>query len=306
MNVTTPIWRRLRAEGYTERQLAEESGIDRGSIHRLLHGRKPTREMTLRLIDSGLLTADEVSVLQELLLPAARDADNSRILCISDLHAPWMHRDTVDFLAAVHKKYRFTRVVLLGDEADKHSLSYHEHDPDLPSAGDELDQAIARLSPLYELFPEADVLHSNHGSLAFRKAKTSGIPRKYLKSYREVLQAPAGWHWHPELLIDVPNGNQVFFHHGLSSNVLKVVERRAVCVVQGHYHTSFNIQYVSNPNHLLWGMQVGCSIDPPALAFEYDKLQVGRPVIGHGAILNGLPQLLPMVIRKGRWTGVVP
>ncbi len=306
MNIMTSMWRRLRAEGYTERQLSEESGIDRGSVHRLLHGRKPTVDMAARLLDSGLLTEDESTVLSESMEPPERECDNSRILCISDLHAPWMHRDTVDFLGALKKKYKPTRIIFSGDEVDQHALSYHEHDPDLPSAGDELEQAIAKLTPLYKMFPEADILHSNHGSLAFRKAKTAGIPRKYLRSYREVLQAPTGWRWHPELLIEVPNGNQVFFHHGLSSNVLKVVERRAVCVVQGHFHCSYNIQYVSNPNHLLWGMQIGCSIDPPALAFEYDKLQVGRPVIGHGLILNGLPQLLPMVIRRGRWTGVVP
>ena len=42
-----------------------------------------------------------------------------------------------------------------------------------------------------------------------------------------------------------------------------------MCTVQGHYHTSFKIDYWSNPNELLWGMQVGCLINMKSLAFEF-------------------------------------
>jgi hypothetical protein len=143
--------------------------------------------------------------------------------------------------------------------------------------------------------------------MSYRKAKHHGVPRKYLRDYGEVLDAPAGWRWHDELILDVPGGNQVFFHHGLAKDVMKVVAQRGMCVVQGHYHTEFRVGYLGNPNHLLWGLQVGCSIDGKALAFAYDKVNLGRPVIGHGLILGGIPQLLPMVLDKaGRWTGTVP
>ena len=75
-----------------------------------------------------------------------------------------------------------------------------------------------------------------------------------------------------------------------------------MCTVQGHYHTSFKIDYWSNPNELLWGMQVGCLINMKSLAFEYNKLQKSRPVIGTGVIIDGLPILIPMVLDKnGRW-----
>lgn len=232
---------------------------------------------------------------------------NDCILVISDMHQPYSHPDTVPFLAAVAEKYSPTRVVCMGDEVDKHAMSFHTHDPDLYSPGEELKRAIKKLQPLYALFPVVDVLDSNHGSLAFRKAKHAGISRKYLRDYGDVLKAPPGWTWQHSLHLTLPTGNECYFHHGLKSNALDVVERRSVCVVQGHFHSIFAIQYAGNPNSLLWSMQVGCSIDKDSLAFEYDNANLPRPIIGHGIIIGGQPKLLPMPLKKGgRWNGEVP
>jgi hypothetical protein len=236
-----------------------------------------------------------------------RKSVNDRILTISDLHAPFMHKDTVPFLAGVKAKYKPTRIILTGDERDGHNESFHETDPNLPGAADELDLAVKQLKPLYKLFPVVDIMESNHGSLAYRRARAAGLPEKHIRPYREVLQAPKGWVWHFDLLIKLPTGEDCYFHHGLSSDVMKVVNQRGMCVVQGHYHNTFKIGYSGNPNSLLWGMQVGCSIDANARAFEYGKNTLGRPIIGHGIIINGLPRLLPMVLKKnGRWNGEVP
>ena len=188
-----------------------------------------------------------------------------------------------------------------------HAMSFHDSDPDLPSAGDELQNAIKYLKELYVLFPEMDLVDSNHGSMVYRKGKHHGIPRKYLREYGEVLEAPKGWVWHHDLKLILPTGEECYVHHGLSKDVIKVVTQRGTCVVQGHYHTEFKITYAGNPQSLLWGMNVGCSIDGEALAFAYDRTNLGRPVIGHGICINGLPQLLPMVLNEqGRWTGDVP
>lgn len=231
---------------------------------------------------------------------------NHRVLVISDLHAPYMHQDTVAFLRAIKKKYKPDRIISVGDEADKHALSFHDSDPDLPSAGDELTEAIDSLKPIYKLFPQADIISSNHGDMVYRKAKHHGIPKAYLQSYGEVLQAPKGWKWHNDLTIRLSNNTDCYFHHGLSSNILKVVREYSICVVQGHYHNSAGVQYASTPEKLLWGLQVGCSIDDKSLAFEYNKTTLGRPLIGHAVIIDGLPRWLPMVIKKGRWDGTVP
>lgn len=42
------------------------------------------------------------------------------------------------FLRAVRDSVEPDTVVCMGDESDWHSLSHHEHDPDLPAPGDEL------------------------------------------------------------------------------------------------------------------------------------------------------------------------
>ena len=236
-----------------------------------------------------------------------KEKKNQRILCISDMHMPWHHPDTVAFLAAVKAKYKPTRVVCLGDEVDAHAMSFHDSDPDLPSAGEELEKAIKSLSDLYKMFPEVDVVDSNHGSMIYRKGKHHGIPRKYLRDYGDILDSPDGWKWHNDLLIKLPSKLDCFFTHGIRKQGMKLAQAMGCNVVQGHYHTEFNISYASSPSQLYWSMQVGCSIDDKSLAFHYNKTTAVRPIIGHGIIIDGLPKLLPMPLNKrGRWTRYVP
>ena len=88
------------------------------------------------------------------------------LLVISDLHATYMHPDTLPFLRALKRKYSFDRVICIGDEVDFHALSFHDSDPDLPSAGEELTRAIKSLKPIYKMFPNVDVVESNHVHLS--------------------------------------------------------------------------------------------------------------------------------------------
>jgi predicted phosphodiesterase len=230
--------------------------------------------------------------------------DNSKLLIISDMHIPYNHPDLVPFLRAVKKKVKPTRVICVGDEVDKHAMSFHDSDPDLMSAGDELQAAIKILKPIYRLFPAMDIVDSNHGSMVYRKGKAHGIPRKYLRDYQEVLEAPRTWKWHNTLVIKLPNGQKLHVSHGMKKNGLKLAESMGMCTVQGHYHTEFNIQYSSSPSQLIWSLQVGCLIDDESLAFHYNKVTPGRPIIGLGAVIDGQPTLIPMILdKKGRWIG---
>lgn len=232
--------------------------------------------------------------------------NNSRILVISDLHCPYQHQDAVKFLAAIKKKYNPTRVILSGDEIDNHAISFHDSDPDLDSAGVELEKAIKALNPLYRLFPKAEVLESNHGSLVFRKALASGLSTKFFKSPGEIIKAPKGWSWHFDISLTLPNGTQCYFHHSKGANVKKNSQALGQSFVQGHHHESFEIQYWGNPNALLFGMTVGCLVDPHSLAMAYNKNNLRRPVIGCAVIINSIPQLIPMVLNKhGRWVGKI-
>jgi hypothetical protein len=230
--------------------------------------------------------------------------ENSRILVISDMHIPYHHAQTLDFLAYLKKKYNPTRIICMGDELDSHSLSYHESDPDLPSAGDEIRRALPVLQDVYKLFPKMDVLESNHGSLVYRKAKTHGIPVHYLKSYADMLGVDAGtWKWHYDLTITLPNGQQCYFHHGKSADVIKLSQQMGMNAVQGHYHNSFKIDFWGNPTGLYWGMQTGCLIDNSARAFAYNNVNIKRPIIGTGLIIDSIPVLEPMILdNDGKWT----
>jgi hypothetical protein len=219
------------------------------------------------------------------------------ILIISDMHHPYSHPDTVPFLKALHTKYRFDKVVCIGDEIDNHAISFHDSDPDLPSAGDELKAAIKGLQPVYKLFPNVDIIESNHGSLVVRKAVANGLPRAVFKTYNEILQAPKGWKWMFDLKLQTPLG-PVYFCHGKTKAPGRLASQYGMSSVQGH------LMYISTPEKLMFDMHVGCLADDHSLALGYNKINPRRPIISTGIIINGIPQIVPMVLGKdGRWIG---
>lgn len=227
---------------------------------------------------------------------------NQTILVIGDLHCPFMHQDAVAFLKAVKAKYKPNEIIFMGDEVDAHATSYHEHNPDLPSAGDELALAIKQLTPLYKMFPKATVLESNHGSLVYRKALTAGLPSAILKGYREILHAPKGWTWKYDYTVKTALSD-IYFHHGKSGTWEKLSKNMAMSAVQGHFHNKFYISYWSSPNALYWDGNAGCLVDNHSRAMEYGKNNLQKPIVGCMVVVNGIPQLIPMhLTSRSRWT----
>lgn len=223
------------------------------------------------------------------------------ILIVGDLHAPYMHADAIQFLKSVKDKYAPSEVLFMGDERDGHSDSYHEHDPELPSSKDELELAIKQLTPLYKLFPKAVVLESNHGSLFYRKALTAGIPGSVLKDYREVLRAPKKWVWKYDYVLESKLGN-IYCHHGKSGSYEKLSKNMGMSAVQAHFHNKFYICYWSSPNGLYWDANAGCLVDNKSRAMAYGKNNLQKPIVGCMIVVDGVPQLIPMILNKsGRW-----
>ena len=72
---------------------------------------------------------------------------NRCVLVISDLHIPYHHKDSFDFLREIKKQFKPDFVVNIGDLLDFHAISFHEHNPDLPSIGDELNIPKCNRSP---------------------------------------------------------------------------------------------------------------------------------------------------------------
>lgn len=228
---------------------------------------------------------------------------NQTILVLSDMHWPYAHPDTVKFLTAIKRKYKPTDVVCIGDEVDFHDSSFHDSDPDLDSAGIELEKAIKGLRPIYKLFPKCTVVESNHGSMVMRKAKVAKIPRKAIKSYNDILDAPQGWRWVFDVTLQTPLG-PVYFCHGKSAAAGRLASQYGMSVVQGHYHEKAQIHYISTPEKLMFDAHTGCLANDKSLALGYNKINPKRPIVSILIIENGIPHLIPMVLSKGgRWIG---
>jgi hypothetical protein len=226
------------------------------------------------------------------------------VLAVGDQHFPFQHKDTLAFLRAVKKEYKPTICVNMGDEADMAAMSDYDHDPDGYSPGDELTKTIEKLEEMYELFPKMYVCTSNHTSRPFRRAYKFGIPRAYLRDYREFLKAPKGWEWR-----DAWEFDGVKYQHGDVPGVsgpqgaLKLALKNMQSSVIGHIHSHAGILFDANPKALLFGFNVGCLIDREAYAFAYGKSSLSKPIIGVGIVEAGVPKFLPMKIGKGgRWT----
>jgi len=297
----------LHYEGMTNRQIALEVLGTETKCSTVSEMINRTRNQGGMLIKSVVYEKDQLEQFHPWQLADTRritPRDNSRVLLISDLHIPYHHPDSFAFLQYLKDKYKPTRVICLGDELDKHAMSYHDHDPDLYSAGHELKASLPFVVQLEKMFPRMEIIESNHGSLVWRKAKTNGIPRQYIKSYNDVLGVGPGWSWHFDLTIDLPNGQKVYIHHGKVSDVVKLSQQMGMNAIQGHYHEKYGVHFWGNPTGLYWGMQCGCLIDDEQYAFSYNNVNIKRPIIGTGLIIDSLPLLEPMVLSEGgRWIG---
>lgn len=285
---------KLAKTGKSWRKISTEIGVSKSTVSDYLR-----KEFSQVVLDSR-----KASDIYSVRKGDNVEHDNSRILLISDLHIPYHHQDAVEFLVHLKEKYNPTRIICLGDEVDGHALSFHDNDPDLPSAGDEIRQALPVIAELFKIFPQMDILESNHGSLVWRKAKVFGIPKHYIKSYNEVLGVDSGWKWSFDLTVDLPNGQKCYMHHGKTSNIIQLSQQMGMCASQGHYHETFKIDYWGNSTGLYWGMQCGCLIDDNKLAFNYNNVNIKRPIIGTGLIIDSMPVLEPMRLNsEGRWVG---
>lgn len=234
---------------------------------------------------------------------------NSCILWLPDPHFPFQHPDFYPFISAIKDKFsgrtypRIDRVICAGDEVDGHSISFHEHDPDLFSPRDELEKAIRMMQKLYKMFPAMDLLESNHGSLVYRRGRFAGLPKSVFKDWREILGAPRDWHWHEDMIVPMSNGVELYTCHGRTSgrNLGRLQGR---CSLQGHFHDQFYVEHWDS-GRVLWDAKAGCLINYQGLAFAYARTNLMRPQIGALIIIDGWPRLIPMLRRQSnnRWTG---
>ena len=218
----------------------------------------------------------------------AKNKDN--VLVIGDLHAPFTHKEYLQFCRHTQESYDCGTVIFIGDIADFHYSSYHESDPDGFSAGEEATMTGLQLAEWYYMFPCASVMIGNHDLIIYRKMYTSGLSRRYAKSWNDLFCAPSGWQFLDKIII-----NNVLYCHGVSA-ALKRSQESHISIVQGHLHSLFYIQYSQSEINKIFSVQTGCGIDDESFAFGYAKNFNKKPVLGCSVILNKgtLPIIIPM------------
>jgi len=203
----------------------------------------------------------------------------NRILVIGDLHEPFCLDGYREFCVEQSEKFNTNRTIFIGDVIDNHYASYHETDADGMGGGQELDLSINKIAKWRDAFPKADVIIGNHDRLIMRKAQTSAIPSKWIKSYKDVLEVPE-WNFVERLVID-----NVQYIHGEGGTARTKCKADLMSTVQGHLHTQAYTEYVVGQNFKIYGSQVGCGINHKAYAMAYAKYGK-KPAIGCMVVLD--------------------
>ena len=173
------------------------------------------------------------------------------------------------------------------DEVDWHALSKFPKDPNGLGAGHEFQEAKLFLKELYGHFPVVQSCTSNHTSRPFRKAYECGLPVELILSYKQSLEAPAGWQWADTHVIDNVDYIHGEGYTGQMAASKAAVERRRSTVI-GHIHSFGGVQYMEGANDRIFGLNTGCLIDVDAYAFAYGKKYPKKPTIGAGVVINGI------------------
>jgi len=206
-----------------------------------------------------------------------------RILVVGDLHVPFEKQGYLDFCKRIHKHFKCTDVVFVGDLVDNHAISYHEHDPDSWSPAYEMQEADKHLKPWFSAFKTAYLCLGNHDVLIDRKSKTVGLPSRAFRAFRDIWNLPPGWKDDFSHIID-----GVKYIHGTCYSGklahLQAAQDNRMSTVMGHLHTVCGIDYSANEKDCIFGMSVGCGIDRKSLAFAYGRDSKSKPILSCGTV----------------------
>ncbi len=193
----------------------------------------------------------------------------------------------MDFVSDVYDQWSCDRTVFIGDVLDLHAISFHERELDADNVFGESQAAIEQVSAWHDAFPNAQVCIGNHDERVVRKAKTVGIPEAMLKPYSELWETPT-WEWDMEFTID-----GVRYVHGTGCSgerpAYNLAAKTMVSTVMGHTHSVGGVSWLCGPNQTVFGMNVGCGVDPEHPAMRYGKGWLKRPILGCGVVVDGAP-----------------
>lgn len=209
----------------------------------------------------------------------------ARVGIVGDPHEPFCHPLYRRFCLDTFAAWRVDKVHFVGDVVDNHAISFHDHDPDGRSSGDEFDLALKGVAGWRRSFPKATVTIGNHDERQYRRGYKDGVSKKFFKSYAEVWETPQ-WLWEFEHTID-----DVLYEHGTGTSgkdaALNLAIQKRTSIVIGHIHAWAGVKWHSNPFSTIFGMNAGCGIDCRAYAMAYGRTFPVRPMLGCGIVIDG-------------------
>ena len=217
--------------------------------------------------------------------------DNGVVLAFSDTHFPYHHKHTLEFLADIKSTYEPDRVIHCGDLLDIYSVSAYPTDINhKDSWPQEIKKALKILHRFYRIFPEVDIMESNHDDRAYRKSRVAGIPREFLIPFRELVEAPPGWRWHNDLRITIDSTREhLYFAHTKTGGSLATAKDKGCTAVIGHHHSRFGAVGFKPYKRVIYGVDAGCLISDKGSPYKYNKGDRGRPIQGCIVFIDGKP-----------------
>lgn len=218
-------------------------------------------------------------------------------MCFGDTHFPYHNKRALEFLADTASTFKPDRIVNMGDLLDMYSVSAYPKSLDHPDSWTkELKKGRAMIKKLSKLFPNLEVLESNHDDRAYKKSRIAGVPREFLIPYQEVIGAPDSWRWHDTLTLTVDSTReQVFFAHTATGGAIGCAKSISKTVVLGHNHTKFGAEaFRPVPKKTIWGIDCGCLVSDKGSPFSYNKIFKGRPITGCFILAEGNPIAIPL------------
>ena len=126
-----------------------------------------------------------------------------------------------------------------------------------------------------------------------RKAQTSAIPSKWIKSYKEVLEVP-NWDFVEQYELD-----GVQYCHGEGGTARTKCRADMMNTIQGHLHTQAYTEHYVGKKFRVFGVQVGCGIDFDQYSFAYAK-RGRKPAIGCAVVLNNGQLPINLLMKLGK------
>lgn len=154
------------------------------------------------------------------------------------------------------------------------------------SPGDEYRSALKWLKDLYKIFPKVKACTSNHTARPFRQAFSTGLPAKFIKEYKELLEAPSGWEWSDRHVID---SVQYIHGEGFTGQQahIKAATKHMQSTVIGHIHAHAGVQYYDTKSVQIFALNAGWLGDEAQYAFRYSKHLPQRGTLGCGLVMEG-------------------